>query len=76
MRIRQEIASKYRRRSNRTREYLSLLSKKVVSDAKAQKQVIVFEDVIGIGKLYRRGNGQTKSFRAKMNSWPFHEIKR
>ncbi|MDA4131776.1 MAG: zinc ribbon domain-containing protein, partial [Thaumarchaeota archaeon] len=24
----------------------------------------------------RKGNGQTRSFRARMNSWPFHEIKR
>ncbi len=30
----------------------------------------------GIRSLYRRGNGQNRSFRAKMNSWPFHQIKR
>jgi len=77
VRIRRSLSSKYgKRRSERTRQFLNLVSKKVVEDAKAHKQAIVFEDIIGIRKLYRRGNGQGRSFRARMNSWPFHEIKR
>jgi putative transposase len=52
------------------------VSKKVVEDAKARRQVIVFEDITGIRNLYGKGNGRRRSFRAKMNSWPFHEIKR
>jgi len=77
IRIRRKIASKYgKKRSERTRQLLNLVSKKVVSDALTNRQAIVLENISGIHKLYRRGNGQTRSFRARMNSLPFHEIKR
>jgi putative transposase len=77
LRIRQQLASKYgKRRSDRTKQFLNLVSKRVVKDAKARRQAIVFEDIRGIRKLYRRGNGQGRSSRGRMNSWPFHEIKR
>jgi putative transposase len=77
VRIRRQIASKYgRRRSDRTRQLPNLVSKKVVRDAKARRQVIVFEEITGIRKMYGKGNGKTKAFRARMNSWPFYEIKR
>jgi putative transposase len=56
--------------------YLNLISKKVVQDAKANKQAIVFEDITSINRLYRKGNGQGRSLRFTMNSWPFYEIKR
>ncbi|MDA4136453.1 MAG: zinc ribbon domain-containing protein [Thaumarchaeota archaeon] len=75
--VRKEISSKYgKRRSTRTKQYLNLISKKVVQDAKANKQAIVFEDITRINRLYRRGNGQSRSYRFMMNSWPFYEIKR
>jgi putative transposase len=77
MRIRRKLSSKHgKRRSERTRQFLNLVSKKVVKDAKTQGQAIVFENITGIRKLYRKGNGQGRSFRARMNSWPFHEVKR
>jgi len=77
VRIRRKIASKYgKRRSDRTKQLLNLVSKRVVENAKANKQAIIFEDIAGIRKLYRKGNRQGKSFRARMNSWPLHEIKR
>ena len=47
-----------------------------MQEAKANRQAIVFEEIRGIRNLYRRGNGQGKSFRGRMNSWPFHEVKR
>jgi putative transposase len=77
MRIRRKLSSEHgKRRSERTRQFLNLVSKKVVKDAKTQGQAIVFENITGIRKLYRKGNGQGRSFRARMNSWPFHEVKR
>jgi len=77
VRVRRKIASKYgKRRSERTRQLLNLISKGVVRDAKARKEVIVFEDILGIRKLYRIGNGQGRQFRGRMNSWPFRELKR
>jgi len=77
VRVRRKIASKYgKRRSDRTRQLLNLVSKRVVQEAKAKRHAIVFEEITGIGKLYKRGNGQGASFRGRMNSWPYHEIKR
>jgi len=75
--VRKEISSKYgKRRSARMKQYLNLISKKVVQDAKANKQAIVFEDITGINRMHRRGNGQNRGYRYMMNSWPFYEIKR
>jgi putative transposase len=34
------------------------------------------ERLKGIRKLYRRGNGQGRSFRGRMNSWTFREVQR
>jgi putative transposase len=45
-------------------------------EAKRNGQAIAFEDISGIRKLYRKGNGQGRDFRGRMNSWPFHELKR
>jgi len=76
-RIRRKISSKYgRRRRERVRQVIHGVTKRIVKDAKANKQVIIFEELTGIRNLYRKGNGQGRSFRAQMNSWPFHEVKR
>lgn len=37
---------------------------------------IILEDLKGIRKLYRKGNGQGSEHRAKMNSWSFYELQR
>jgi putative transposase len=77
IRIRQRISSKYgRRRSERVKQIIHGVTRQIVQEAKATKQAIVFEDIRGIRRLYRRGNGQGRSFRARMNSWPFYEVKR
>jgi putative transposase len=76
-RIRQQIFSKYgRRRRERVRQIIHGVTKRIVREAKANNQAIVFEDIRGIRNLYRRGNGQRRAFRARMNSSPFHEVKR
>jgi putative transposase len=76
-RIRRRLTSKYGyRRMERIRQLLNLVSKNVVIEAKARKQAIIFEDIRGIRKLYKRGNWSGRSFRRRMNSWPFGEIKR
>jgi putative transposase len=77
VRIAQIIASKYgKRRRARTRQFLNSVSKTLVKNAKANRQAIVFEEITGIQKLYKRGNGQERSFRARTHSAPFYEIKR
>jgi len=77
VRIRRMITDKYgRRRRNRVHQLVHKVSKAMVQDAKQQKAAIVFEDITFIRKLYQRGNGQGRDYRGRMNSWPFHELKR
>jgi putative transposase len=77
VRVRQSISSKYgKRRSERVKQIIHGVTKLIVKEAKANRQAIVFEEIRGIRSLYRKGNGQGRSFRARMNSWPFHEVKR
>jgi putative transposase len=47
-------------------------SKKIVN----QNMGIILEDIKGIRKLYRKGNGRGRKFRAKMSSWSFYELQR
>jgi putative transposase len=76
-RIRTAIVGKYgERRRNRIRQLLHKVSKQVVDAALKNRQGIVFEDIREIRRLYRRGNGQARGYRARMNDWPFHEVKR
>ncbi|MDV3278059.1 MAG: transposase [Nitrososphaerales archaeon] len=76
-RIRKGIASKYgRRRRERTRRILHWVSKDIVQNAKSNRQTIIFEEIRGIRKLYRKGNWQGRKQRGRMNSWTFHELKR
>jgi putative transposase len=76
-RIRKAIASKYgRRRSNRTRHLLHNTTKRVVAQALKMRKAIVLENIEGIRKLYRRGNGQGRQFRGRMNAWSFGEAQR
>ena len=38
--------------------------------------MIVFEDLKGIRKLYRKGNGQGNNYRRRLNGWSFYELER
>ena len=77
VRMRRLISSKYgTRRTERVKQIIHGVTKRVVQEAKAKKQAIIFEEIRGIRNLYRKGNGQGKLFRGRMNSWPFHEVKR
>src|SRR3989441_3056165 len=73
-RIRGAIASKYgERRTARTGHLLHTTTKTIVALAVQRRQAIVLEDIRGIRALYRKGNGQTRSYRGKMNAWSFWE---
>jgi putative transposase len=77
IRIRRRITGKYgERRKHRVQQLLHKVSKQIVESALKNKQRIVFEDIREIRRLYRKGNWQSKRYRSRMNSWPFHEIKR
>ncbi len=76
-RVQQRLLSKYGgRESDRTAQRIHQVTKKIVEHAKANKLGIVMERLKGIRKLYRKGNFQGRSFRGRLNSWPFHEIQR
>ncbi|MGI0018029.1 MAG: RNA-guided endonuclease InsQ/TnpB family protein [Nitrosotalea sp.] len=64
------------RRSRRIQQCLHKISKDIIQRAKESKSMIVFEDLKGIRKLYRKGNGQGNKYRRKLNSWSFYELQR
>src|SRR5207302_5614067 len=75
--IRRVIASKYgERRTARTGHLLHTTTKAIVALAVQQKTAIVLEDIRGIRCLYRKGNGQTRKYRGRMNGWSFSEAQR
>src|SRR5438445_8979991 len=77
VRIRRVIASKYgMRRTARTGHLLHTITKRVVEAAVQQRQAIVLEDIRGIRCLYRKGNGQGRRYRGRMNGWSFGEAQR
>ena len=76
-RVRKTLCAKYGKRSkNRINAILHRVSKTVVKEAEKQRAAIAFEDIRYIRRLYQRGNGQARGYRAKMHMWPFAEIKR
>ena len=76
-RIRKKIASKYgARRRNRTNSILHNVTKDIIETAVKNREAIVLEDIKGIKRLYRRGNGQGNRYRGMMNDWSFGEVQR
>ena len=77
VRIRGAIASKYgQRRIARNGHLLHNVTKTIVTLAVKRRETIVLEDIRGIRCLYRKGNGQTRKYRSRMNGWSFGEAQR
>ncbi|MFY9301452.1 MAG: transposase [Candidatus Nitrosotenuis sp.] len=73
VRIRRKIFQKYGiKQQHKTKQILNNISKKLVS----QKKQLILEDLKGIRKLYRKGNGQGSKYRSRLNGWPFYEFRR
>lgn len=71
------LYSKYGGREKaRKSQILHRISKSIVSEAGKLNLHIVMENLKGIRRLYRNGNGQGRSYRGRMNSWPYREIQR
>jgi len=76
-RIRTAIASRYgRRRTDRTGHLLHNATKTIVAVAFQRRTAIVLENIEGIRCLYRKGNGQGRKYRGRMNGWSFGEAQR
>jgi len=67
------VNSRFKR--NDTRIRTRVLSK-IVDQAKTRRYGIVMERLTGIRRLYQKGNGQSRNYRARMNSWSFGELQR
>ncbi len=77
VRVKERFYTKLRgRQTRRVNQYLHKISKHIVEEAKRTKSMIVFEDLKGIRKLYKKGNGQGNNYRRKLNSWSFYEFQR
>jgi putative transposase len=76
-RVKNRFFAKIRdRQTRRVNQYLHKITKDIVQRAKETKSALVLEDIKGIRKLYRKGNGQGNNYRRKMNSWSFYEFQR
>jgi len=77
VRIRRRIFRKYgRKQRNKVNQILHRVSKHIVEKAKENGFGIVMENLKGIRRLYRKGNGQGRQFRSRLNSWSFYELQR
>lgn len=77
VRIRKQIFQKYGKiQTDRVLWILHNTSKKIIEYAKENKLDIVMENIKNIRKLYRKGNGQGKKYRGRMNSWSYYELQR
>jgi len=76
-RIEARVFSKYgEKQRNLVQPLLHNVSKRIVEDAKTKRYGIAMERLTGMRRLYRRGNGQSRNYRARMNSWSFGELQR
>ena len=77
VRIRREITSKYgRKQQEKAKQILHHASKMIVQQAKDNRCGIVMERLTGLRKLYQHGNGQSRWYRGRMNSWSYAELER
>jgi putative transposase len=76
-RIRLRVFSKYgEKQRNRVQPLLHNVSKRIVEEARSKRYGIVLERLTGIRRLYRKGNGQARNYRARMNTWSHGELQR
>ena len=77
VRIRRIVYGKYGAiKRNRVSWLLHNVSASIVKRAKENRFGIVMEEIRGIRRLYRKGNGQGNDYRARFNSWSFYELQR
>ena len=77
VRIRRKLARKYwTRASRRTDQILHAATNYIVDSAAKDGAALAIEDLTGIKKMYRRGNGQGVDYRFRLNSWPHWKAKK
>jgi putative transposase len=77
VRVRRRLARKYWKRANhRTDQLLHAATNLIVDIATKNQAALALEDLTGIRKMYRRGNGQGADYRFRLNSWPHWRAKK
>lgn len=74
--MRKQLAKYGKRERDRATQLVHRISKSIVENARQNRFEIKMEELKGVRKLYRRGNGRGNSFRGRMNTWMFREIQR
>jgi len=76
-RVRRQMYRKYGlKQRNRVNQFLHHISRQVVADAKENRFGIVMEKLTELRRLYRKGNRQGRSYRARMNGWSYAVLQR
>ena len=76
-RILEKISEKYGRlQADKSQTEIHKITARIVKLARKQEAGIALENIKGIRKLYRKGNGQGTNYRARLNSWAFGEFQR
>ena len=76
-RIAKSLLAKYGERERcRTISRLHKVSSRIVAYSREHRFGIKMERLRGIRKLYRKGNGQGRLFRGRLNTWVFGEFQR
>jgi putative transposase len=77
VRVRRRLSRKYwGRASRRTGQILHAATNYVVDSAAKEGAALAVEDLTGIRRMYRRGNGQGSDYRFRLNSWPHWKAKK
>jgi putative transposase len=77
VRVAKKVKQKYgTKQKDKVHSILHNISKQIIEQAKSQSLGIVMENLKGIRKLYRKGNGQGREYRSRLNSWSFYELQR
>lgn len=77
VRVRRNLARRYwRRASHRIDQILHAATNVVVDAALKDGAALALEDLTGIRKMYRRGNGEGNDYRFRLNTWPYRKAYR
>ncbi len=75
-RVRRELSSKHWRRANdRIASVLHSATNFIVEQAALVNAALAMEELTGISRMYRRGNGQGADYRFRLSSWPYRKAK-
>ncbi len=77
VRVRRRLSRKYWSRANRrTDQMLHAATNFMIAIAARNGAALALEDLTGIRKMYRRGNGRGEDYRFRLNSWTHWKAKR